>query len=502
MYPLKQSTALDVLIFAHDANGDGVTGIADGSWTKRISKNGGTFAAMTVTITERENGWYQVPLSTAHTDTLGILTCSFSAAGVKRVNTQFRVHARVPDDLAFPATSGQSLSVNGAGQVVASSVATGGITAGSFAAGAIDSAAIATDAIGSSELATTAATEIAGAVWEELRASHNTAGTFGQGVASVQGNVTGSTGSIAAGGVTAATFAAGAIDAAAIAADAIGGSEIAASAATEIAGAVWEELRSAHTTAGSFGQGVASVQGNVTGSAASIGTGGITAGSFAAGAIDASAIATDAIGSAEIAISAAQEIAGAVWEELRASHTTAGSFGQGVASVQGNVTGSVGSVTAAVTATVGSGGITAASFAAGAIDAAAIATDAIASAELATTAVTEIADAVWNTARAGHATAGTFGEGVLVQALNTTAKADVNAEVVDALSVDTYAEPGAVPGTTASLKDKINWLFLLSRNKITQTATLQVVRNAGDTANVATASVSDDGTTAIHAAWV
>jgi hypothetical protein len=64
----------------------------------------------------------------------------------------------------------------------------------------------------------------------------------------LSGNVTGSVGSIAAGGIAAASFAAGAIDATAIAtgaidadaiaADAIGSSELAASAATEIADAI------------------------------------------------------------------------------------------------------------------------------------------------------------------------------------------------------------------------------------------------------------------------
>ena len=38
------------------------------------------------------------------------------------------------------------------------------------------------------------------------------------------------------------------------------------------------------------------------------------------------------------------EIAGAVWDEARSSHVTAGTFGQGYASVQGNITGSVASV--------------------------------------------------------------------------------------------------------------------------------------------------------------
>ncbi|HEV8655644.1 MAG TPA: hypothetical protein VGR85_09055 [Candidatus Limnocylindria bacterium] len=103
MYPLKQSTAITVPFFAHDANGDGITGLVDGGFTKRISKNGGAFAAMTVTVTEMENGWYSIPVSTAHTDTLGLLTVSLSHASIKRVNMQFRVHANLPDDHASSA---------------------------------------------------------------------------------------------------------------------------------------------------------------------------------------------------------------------------------------------------------------------------------------------------------------------------------------------------------------------------------------------------------------
>jgi hypothetical protein len=63
--------------------------------------------------------------------------------------------------------------------------------------------------------------QAAAAVWDEPRASHSTAGTFGQGVTSVQGSVTGSVGSVGTGGITSGTFAANAIDAAAITAAAI-----------------------------------------------------------------------------------------------------------------------------------------------------------------------------------------------------------------------------------------------------------------------------------------
>jgi hypothetical protein len=98
MYPVKLSTALTVPFFAHDANGDGVTGLVDGGFTKRISKNGGAFAAMTVTISEMENGWYSLPLGTGHTDTLGILSVSLSHASTKRINLQWRVDTNLAGD--------------------------------------------------------------------------------------------------------------------------------------------------------------------------------------------------------------------------------------------------------------------------------------------------------------------------------------------------------------------------------------------------------------------
>ncbi len=118
MFALKQSTAITVPFFAHDANGDGVTGIVNASWNKRISKNGAAFGDMTVTITEAENGWYFLSLSTAHTDTLGFLAISLSAAAAKRVNLLFRVDLRLLDDL----------SVDGSGRVSANTVQWAGAT--------------------------------------------------------------------------------------------------------------------------------------------------------------------------------------------------------------------------------------------------------------------------------------------------------------------------------------------------------------------------------------
>lgn len=88
-----------------------------------------------------------------------------------------------------------------------------------------------------------------------------------------------------------------------------------------------------------------------------------------------------------------------------------------------------------------------------------------------------------------------------IAALNDISAAEVNAEIVDALAVDTYAEPAAVPSATDTLENKISWLAALARNKITQTAATQALRNDADDGNIATAAVSDDGTTFTRDEW-
>ena len=83
-----------------------------------------------------------------------------------------------------------------------------------------------------------------------------------------------------------------------------------------------------------------------------------------------------------------------------------------------------------------------------------------------------------------------------ISALNDISAASVNAEVVDALNTDTYAEPGqGVPAATTSLAAKNNYLYKFLRNKKTQTATdLKVFDDAGTTVDHKS-TVSDNGTT-------
>lgn len=59
-------------------------------------------------------------------------------------------------------------------------------------------------------------------------------------------------------------------------------------------------------------------------------------------------------------------------------------------------------------------------------------------------------------------------------------------------------EPAAAPSWTSTIAEWFAWLGALSRNKITQTSSTQAIRNDADAGNIATAAVSDDGTTTVR----
>jgi len=100
MYTLKKDTAIDVPFYLHDTSGVAVIGATIS--TKRISKgSAGAFAAMTVAITEMENGWYKAALTDSHTDTLGLLTLMISDGTNPQVNLQWKVEpTNIPVNVA------------------------------------------------------------------------------------------------------------------------------------------------------------------------------------------------------------------------------------------------------------------------------------------------------------------------------------------------------------------------------------------------------------------
>jgi hypothetical protein len=78
--------------------------------------------------------------------------------------------------------------------------------------------------------------------------------------------------------------------------------------------------------------------------------------------------------------------------------------------------------------------------------------------------------------------------------LTTQMKADVNAQVVDVVNVDTIPELSSIPTATPTIKQALMMLYMALRNKGTSTSvTRKLFNNAGT--EVGGAIVSDDGTT-------
>lgn len=74
--------------------------------------------------------------------------------------------------------------------------------------------------------------------------------------------------------------------------------------------------------------------------------------------------------------------------------------------------------------------------------------------------------------------------------------AQVNAQVLDVLNTDTFAEPGqGAPAATASIIAKIGYLYKFLRNKIETTSSLITIYNDDGTTAGQKSTISDDGTT-------
>jgi hypothetical protein len=94
-------------------------------------------------------------------------------------------------------------------------------------------------------------------------------------------------------------------------------------------------------------------------------------------------------------------------------------------------------------------------------------------------------------------TAGTniaLAKGTGVTGFNDLSAAQVNAEVVDVMNVDTFAEPTGVPAATNTITGKLGTLYLMARNEVTVTATKKTYKG-DDGAAEFEKDLSDDGTT-------
>ena len=305
---------------------DGITPeTGEAAGQPQVSKAGGAWANTSATLTAVGNGTYYVELTTSELATLGSLGIRYKSANTAEFfGNGVVVNSDVMTTPAVNVTLWKSVGVNdaggGSGGDIPAYLPSGAIAASSFAANAVNAAALATDAVD----------EIVDAVWNEARSGHVTAGTFGEGVATVQGNVTGSVasvtgsiGSVATGGITAGSIATDAIGAAELAADAIAEIAAAVPSASAIADAVWDEAISGHVAVGSTGATLFNVPGTTVSGIADAVWDEVLADHLVAGSTGAAL--NTAAGTPGLT---AASVADAVWDELAVDHVIDGSMGE------------------------------------------------------------------------------------------------------------------------------------------------------------------------------
>jgi hypothetical protein len=82
-----------------------------------------------------------------------------------------------------------------------------------------------------------------------------------------------------------------------------------------------------------------------------------------------------------------------------------------------------------------------------------------------------------------------------VAALNNLSPAQVNAQVLDVLATDTFAELSATPGATPTLATILMWLYMKARNELDNDGSIQQVKQDDGTV-ISEAAVSVSGGTA------
>lgn len=93
---LRQSTARNLMVFLTDST-DHVTGKTGATLSISLSKDGAAFASITPTVTERGDGWYNIALTTGHTDTVGDFVLRATASGADPIDLREEVVAATPD---------------------------------------------------------------------------------------------------------------------------------------------------------------------------------------------------------------------------------------------------------------------------------------------------------------------------------------------------------------------------------------------------------------------
>jgi len=109
---IKKDSAVRPLVFLMVDATDHVTGKTGLSPTVTISKNGGSFAAPSGSVSEIGSGWYKVAANATDSNTLGPLLLHATASGADPVDDRFDVVAVDPDTASVASNLSQILGAS------------------------------------------------------------------------------------------------------------------------------------------------------------------------------------------------------------------------------------------------------------------------------------------------------------------------------------------------------------------------------------------------------
>lgn len=198
-------------------------------------------------------------------------------------------------------------------------------------------------------------------------------------------------------------------------------------------------------------------------------------------------------------------IADAIWDEARSGHASAGTFGEYVLADAVRISGDAtaadnlesytdGTTPMPVNATQISGDATAADNAEAFFDG----TGYAGTNNVIPSVTTVTGNVNGNVAGSVGSVTGNVGGNVTgsIGSLAAQAKADVNAEALDVINTDTFTEPGqGSPAATASIVTKVGFVYKAWRNKHTQTSSEYALFADDGSTKDQEAGVADDGTT-------
>lgn len=319
------------------------------------------------------------------------------------------------------------------------------------------------------------AAAIADAILDEPLSGHTTAGTLGKAVADIE--------------VDTSTSIPSTLSTLATQAQVNGLNDL---ASADVAAAVWSALKTSHTTASTFGKILQDLETTIATVASNV-----------------SSVLTDTDTTIPGLINGlndptAAAIADAVWDEALAGHATAGSAGAKLTAAEADTDSIKTTVDTNLDATVSSRSTfdyTAEQVTVGTNNDKSNYVLAATQTGVTIPTVTNVTNPVTAgtvSDKTGYSIAGSL---TTLDDLNDISAADVNAQVLDVLATDTFAELASIPGATSTLVQKITFLFMVARNQLEQNASTQTLRADNSTTAVGTASVSDNGTTFIRAKY-